>query len=303
MAATVCMYCSLWSNFCCVSSFLLMVMMAYLDQTAASGDRFGGWIGTRALPRRGLAAGFVLDSFHGIAAFSVRHRLSSVRLQVHASCSWCSFSAGSDRRSDSILVLGHGDTFGEFLSFLESSGGPNATALRKDTDVPSPEVNERWPCVETQRKLNFSLSLPPLSLVAPSSHAHTHMWCDGVERSGEIRATHLANLSHRTRSSVGGGRGALRVQEIGAKSLSPPPFPPPPPPESKRSLHCDTHHHRDLDHLLTCCRPPCFFLSSSTSTGSHHLFCYILVRSCFLISSTSNNSKFFHLLIIGSLLS
>lgn len=278
-----------------------MVMMAYLDQTAASGDRFAGWIGTRALPRRGLAAAFVLDSFHGFAAFSVRHRLSSVRLQVHASASWCRFSAGIHRRSDSILVLGHGDTFGEFLSFLESSGAPNATALRKDTDVPSSEVNERWPCVKTQRKLT-SLSL---SLVAPSSH--THMWCDEGERSGESRAAHLPDQSHWTRSSVG-GLGALRVQEIGAKSLSPPPFPPPPPPppESKRSFHCDTHHRRDLDHLLTCCRPACFFFSSSTSTGfpcvaasqwSHHLFCYTLVGSCFLISASSN-LVLFRLLIL-----
>lgn len=136
---------------------------AYLDQTAASRDWFSSCIWTCALPRRGLAAGFVLNPLHGVrhAAISVWHRFFFlVRLQAHPSSSWRSFPS-SNRWTDGALLLSefrHGATF-ESLSSLESSGAPSATALHTDTDVPSCEASDR-------RAEETSLSLTPPS---PSS--------------------------------------------------------------------------------------------------------------------------------------
>lgn len=132
---------------------------AYLDQTAASRDWFSSCIWTCALPRRGLAAGFVLNPLHGVrhAAISVWHRFFFlVRLQAHPSSSWRSFPS-SNRWTDGALLLSefrHGATF-ESLSSLESSGAPSATALHTDTDVPSCEASDR-------RAEETSLSLSPL---------------------------------------------------------------------------------------------------------------------------------------------
>lgn len=136
-----------------MSRFLLMKLVAYLDQTAASRDWFSSWVWTRALPLRRLAAGIVLDLLAGVwhAAAAVRHRLSSVRLQARSGSPWRSFTA-SNRWTDGAHVFSkfcHGVTFGVFsvfLAFMKAAELPTATAIHTDTAVPSCYVNDRRPC-------------------------------------------------------------------------------------------------------------------------------------------------------------
>ena len=82
---------------------------AYLNQTAASRDRFGGGIRSRAFPRRRLTEAVGLEPPDGVwhGAFPVWQRLSAVRLRTGGTSSRRGFPAASNRRSD-LVLLSHG---------------------------------------------------------------------------------------------------------------------------------------------------------------------------------------------------